>query len=416
MAERKKSYVHYTPEDWAATINPTTAFDRSYHDGSRGRGSDNPLKTVKNHYEGKLKGYLSKLAPDPDFAAIPDKYQPAISSFLVAQKQKYVNAANSVDEYEVGSKTYMKKVAEMNQISNSFKQLQAQFKKYGDDKTSIIESIESGTTSMYGENQKNVNFLRGVYNEEYEIQINEDGNLAFMGEEGAINMSDMPGYEPKDFTMGKNMMDMGVNVYKSGKKLKQGGIMYNQYSNQLRMQLDEGGEARIMSVLHDGLVGDKPFIEDPIIKGVYDQYQAGEVGLEDLRNSIVDNYMKVLVKQSEYGVQVNGSGSGSGGTAASRKANKKMDLLSANYKNIKPGGDLKSINRFLPSNIRLIETDDGEFIVQKSAGSRWDDEITLDINDPNSIYDLYRQAGIDSSYWPDVDNENEDVIEEDEFQ
>ena len=198
---RGKRPIDYTAMDWAASIDPSIAYERSYHRGSRGRGSENSVNAVKNDYESKLKEYLSALPPDPDHSTIPDKYQQAINEHLQKKKQEYVNAANSVDEYEVGSKDYMDRVAKMNAISNSFKTLQNQFTSYGENKAEIIEAIENGTTSLYGENQKNVNFLRGVYNEEFDVQINDDGNIAFVGEDGAINFNDMPGYEPKNFSV-----------------------------------------------------------------------------------------------------------------------------------------------------------------------------------------------------------------------
>ena len=138
---------------------------------------------------------------------------------------------------------------------------------------------------------------------------------------------------------------MGVNVYKSGKELQPGGIMYNQYANQLRMQIDEGGESRLMSVIHDGLVGGTPMIEDPLIKQQYDLYQNGEIDYEDLRNAVVDNYMKVLVKQSEYGVGVN--------QVKPSKSDAKyvagIEMIGGSYMDALQNGNLSGFNHSLPT-------------------------------------------------------------------
>ena len=323
-------------------------------------------------------------------------YQPKISEYLQEQKRKYVNAANSVDEYEVGSKDYMKKVAEMNQISASFKTLKEQFKAYGDNKKDIIESIENGTTSLYGENQKNVNFLRGVYNEEYDLEINEDGNIAFLGEEGAVNYNDLPGYEPKDFSTAEKMMDMGVNVYKSGKAMHPGGIMYNQYRNQLKRQLDEGGESRIMSVIHDGLVGDVPMINDPVISQTMHAYQNGEATIEDLRNVVVDNYMKVLVKQSEYGVNVNQTKP----SKSDQKHVAGINLLASAYENAAKNGDLSDFQYNLPTGWSVDWEDEDEGIISIYKGDY--QEYELNINDPKSLYTFLNINKIPKHMWPSI--------------
>ena len=392
---RGKRPIDYTAMDWAASIDPNIAYERSYHRGSRGRGNSNSVKAVKNDYETKLKEYLSALPPDPDHSTIPDKYQQAINEHLQKKKQEYVNAANSVDEYEVGSKDYMDRVAKMNAISNSFKTLQNQFNAYGEKKTEIIEAIENGTTSLYGENQKNVNFLRGVYNEEFDVQINDDGNIAFVGEDGAINFNDMPGFEPKNFSGADQMMQMGVDVYKSGKKLQPGGIMYNQYKNKLRSQLDQSGESGIMSIIHDGLVGDSPMIDDPVIKQAFDAYQAGETRLEDLRDVVVDNYMNVLVRQSEFGVNVN--------QVKTSKSDQKhlvgVQMLENAFIDAAQG-DLSGFSYNLPTGWSVDWEDEDEGIISIYKGDY--EEYQVNINDPKSMYTFLNINKVPKHLWPQM--------------
>jgi len=84
---RGKRPHEYSAMDWASTIDPNMAYQRSYHRGSRGMGHQNSVTAVKNDYENKLKQYLSKLPPDPDFGGIPDKYQPKITEYLQEQKE-----------------------------------------------------------------------------------------------------------------------------------------------------------------------------------------------------------------------------------------------------------------------------------------------------------------------------------------
>ena len=308
-----------------------TAFDVGYEAATEGRGSDNPTMSVKQFYENRLARYLKKLPADVDLSTIPSKYRGNISDFLSQQKQKYVQAANSVDEYEVGSETYMAKVAEMNAIKSSFENLDKQMKLYGENKKELIESIEGQTTSLYGENVANVNLLRSVYNEELDMVIDETGNVKFVGVDGELSLNDLPDYAMKDYEAASGMTQMGVSVYqnavKTGQVLNANNPLYFQYQNQLRTMIDKGGKATLMSILHDGLVGDVVMADS--MKEDVQAYKDGNLSFSDLRDLVVDNYMKVLVKQSQTGAsQRKVSPSNSGGN---KDVSFKKDQASYNY-------------------------------------------------------------------------------------
>lgn len=293
------------PNLYGRFVDVGRAFTQGYNQAtaSMSDGGD-PVRAVKNNYEKQLRSYLNKLPEDVDLGAIPAKYRNNISEFLMKQKTAYVNAANTVDEYEVGSKSYMNRIAKMNTIRQSFETLDQQMKAYGENKKEMIDMIENQSISLFGENQANVNLLRGVYNEEYDMSIDEFGNVSFIGDDGAVQLNDLPGYEPKDYTIAKSMTDMAVQAYKNGVILKPGNIMYNQYKNQLKMNLDAGGVPRIMSVIHDGLVGDMPMIQIPDIQAAVQNFQAGQLSLEGLRDVVVSNYMDIIVEQSKTGYKV----------------------------------------------------------------------------------------------------------------
>ena len=300
--------------------NVKTAFDVGYEAATGGKGSDNPTRSVKNFYEQRLSNYLKKLPADVDLAAIPAKYRGNISEFLSKQKQEYVNAANSVDEYEVGSQDYMDRVAKMNQIKSSFENLDKQMKLYGENKKDLIGDIEGQTISLYGENQANVNLLRSVYNEELDMMIDETGNVKFVGVDGELSLNDMPDYSIKDYETASAMTKMGVDVYKNsyktGQVLDASNPLYFQYQNQLKTAIDQGGTSTLMSILHDGLVGNVVLAD-----GMKDQIQAykdGNLSFSELRDQVVNNYMDVLVKQSQTGAsqrKVNPSTGGADGSS-----------------------------------------------------------------------------------------------------
>ena len=191
-------------------------------------------------------------------------------------------------------------------------------------------------------------------------------------------------------------MGMGGDVYKAGKKLQPGGIMYNQYKNKLRSQLDQSGESGIMSIIHDGLVGDTPMIDDPVIKQAYDAYQAGDARLEELRNVVVDNYMNVLVRQSEYGVQVNQRPT----SKTDQKWVATQQLVGDAYGYALTNKDLSGFNHSLPTGWSVDWEDEDEGIINIYKGDY--SEYTLNLNDPRSFYTFLNINKVPKHLWIDL--------------
>lgn len=372
--------------------NVKTAFDVGYEAATEGKGSDNPTMSVKNFYEQRLSKYLKKLPSDVDLSQIPTKYRGNISDFLSQQKQEYVNAANSVDEYEVGSQDYMDRVAKMNQIKSSFENLDKQMKLYGENKKELIEDIEGQTTSLYGENQANINLLTSVYNEELDMMIDETGNVKFVGVDGELSLNDMPDYAIKDYETASAMTKMGVGIYqnalKTGQVLNQNNPLYFQYQNQLKTAIDQGGASTLMSILHDGLVGNVVLAD-----GMKDQIQAykdGNLSFAELRDQVVDSYMGVLVKQSQTGAsqrKVKPSSSTSSTDLAFKKDSAKYNY----YNQYIDKGKLPP----LPSNIQVQQTEDGGQELVSSSGA----SVPIDFTTQEGKNAFYSFMGLDHRVW-----------------
>jgi len=410
--------VNYNSTNGFRSVNTKTAFDIGYEESTQGMGSDNPAMSVKTRYEQQLRNYLKQLPDDMDLTQIPDKYRGKISEFLTKKKAEYVRDAGIVDELVVGAEDYMETVANMNRIKNTFENLDKQFQIYGQSKKAVIEDIENQTTSLYGENQANINLLRSVYNEEYDLKIDDNGNLSFIGDDGEIKMSDLPDYGIKDYETASAMTKAGVDVYKNGYKtgiaLSKENPQYFQISNQLKTAIDRGGKNTLMSILHDGLIGDVVMANDPVISGYIQDFNAGNIQFAQLRDVVVDNYMNILLKQSKLGVsnrpKSSSSGGGKGSTATARKAYKKIKMITDTFENLTSGGDLSGLVRLFPTNYNLSfdKENPSVLLIEKSSGDNWNTEMEIDIKNPNAVLDLYRYAGIDPSYWPDVENTGSD--------
>lgn len=405
-------YSQGDPRIYGNYINAINAFNKSYNNSTRGRGSNNPVGSVKTQYENQLRKYLNKLPEDVDLGAVPEKYRNNISRFLMKQKQEYVNAANVVDEYEVGSKGYMQTVSKMNTIRASFERLDAQMKAYGKNKKDIVEDIENQSISLYGENQMNANLLRGVYNEEYDLNIDEFGGVSFVGDDGVVTLDDLPDYEPKDYAVANAMMDMGVKAYQNGVILNSDSIMYQNYRNKLNIALDKGGVPTIMSVIHDGLVGDTKMINDPSIAQAVEQFQGGEVSFEDLRNIVVNKYMGVIQQQSRTGYNVKQA------KVEKAKKIKEQESLRASEENAlntmlnignaakdigyQPGmainqQQLDNLNLYNKSGMYLQKSEDSDTKIDVFSGSSY--KYSFDTTDPAFLQQLFKAAGVSNNYW-----------------
>ena len=377
------------------SVNAMSAFDRGYYQATQGMGGSEPVSTVKNHYENQLRSYLKQLPPDMDLTTIPNKYQSNISNFLSQKKNEYVRHANVVDDLEVGTQDYMDTVSKMNNIKNTFTNLDKQFKIYGQSKKGLIDSIEGQTTSLYGENQANVNMLRGIFNEEYEMKIDDNGNLNFIGEDGEISLNDLPDFYEKDYKTADTMMTMGVNVYKNALKtgipLKSSDIQYFQYKNKLKSIIDQSGNAGIMSILHDGLVGDVVMADDPMMKKMLQGYQNGDISFTQLRDGVVDNYMNVLLKQSQTGASQRKVKPSSSSTSSTDLTFKKDSAKYDYYNQYIDKGKLPP----LPSNIQVQQTEDGGQELVSSSGA----SVPIDFTTQEGKNAFYSFMGLDHRVW-----------------
>lgn len=295
-----------SPSVYGRFINVASAFNAGLIEATKGGQiqTNNTVGAVKNNYENKLNAYLNNMPAGVDLSAIPDKYKNDIQQFLLTQKHNYVLAAREISNYEVGSDRYNDLQSQMNNIKNSFTNLQSQFANYGQGKKETIQNIQNQAVSLYDENQANVNLLRSVYNEEFPITIDEYGNVSFVGDDGALSLNELPGYQLKDYKTAETMLKIGSSVYQNGVVLKPNDIMYNQYKNGLKIRIDSGGKQTLMSVINDGLVGDTKMIEDPYIAQNVAAYKNGQLSFEGLRDVVVDNYMNVLVETSKTGYRV----------------------------------------------------------------------------------------------------------------
>ena len=81
-------------------------------------------------------------------------------------------------------------------------------------------------------------------------------------------------------------------------------------------------------------------------------------------------------------------------------------MIDTAFKGIEPNGDFAGLLRIMPTGIDFQWSEEGK--LQVSKGGSYHGEI--DVTDPYALQNLYRYAGIDPSYWPETES-NDDVDE-----
>ena len=263
--------------------------------------TSNAVGSVKNNYEMKVESYLNKLPPDMDLGAIPEAYRGNIQEFLMNQKGNYVELSNMLIQHEVGTPAYLELRSQMSGISNSMQNLKKQFDTYGANKKELLGDINENRTSLSIENQANVNLLAGVYNEEYPMNIDEFGNISFVGDDGIKGLKDLPGYENKAFGIATNMEKIALDAYTKGEVINEGDANFSFNKNNIKSQLQQGGRNSLMSVIHDGIVGNTKMIDNPIIAQNLQSYRDGDLSYDGLTDLVVDTYMDAVIENSKSG-------------------------------------------------------------------------------------------------------------------
>ena len=291
------------PNIYGRFVDVGAAFNKGLMIGTKGNplATSDPVSTVKNNYENKLNSYLDALPADTDITSVPDRYKNDIHQFLQTQKHNYVVLGKQLALQEVGSDKYMDLQGQMTNIKNSFTNLNDHMKNYGKMKDKLFEDIKTNKTSLSIENQANVNLLTSVFSEEFDMSIDEYGNPSFVGDDGAIQMGKLPGYELKSVTAANSMLKMAEAAYKSGVKLAPGHPQYEIKKRELTNMIESGGRNTLMSIISDGMIGDVTMSEDPYISQHVDAFREGSLSFAGLRDVVVENYMGVLSSMSESG-------------------------------------------------------------------------------------------------------------------
>lgn len=362
----------------------------------------NQRKAQARADEAKVEGYMNRVPADFDVSQIPQKYRENISTFLQEGKKKYADAAMNIGDYEAGSEGYMKMVSDMNAVKNSFHNLKDQFTQFGANKKDLSTDMLEGMYSK-GNNPDEISFLTSVYTDERDVSIGEDGNIGFIGDDGVTtNLGDMPDYFNKDYKNGDAIMSMANGIYSSGQPLNASTKLM--YENKLYQMIERGGIDSIKSLARDD------FFNRGGIPSITDEELNDPMQRDAVEKKLVDYYMGVFSTHASNGAANNvqkSTNTKNKKTAAGRKADIKMENINSVWNDtITVDSDFSMLNRFLPANMKIQKYEDNRIVITKGETI----EADLDPSDPSSVYDIYRFAGIDNAYWPDIEEKEIDPL------
>jgi len=355
--------------------------------------------------ESKVESYMRNIPADFDVSQIPQKYRQNIADFLMKGKKSYADAAMNIGDYEVGSEGYIDMVSKMNAVKNSFHNLKNQFDQFGSSKKEMTQDMLEGMYSK-GNDPNEISLLTSVYTDEMDVSIGEDGNLGFLGETGDVtNLNDLPDYFNKDYQNGDAIQNMANGIYKSGQPLNSSTSLM--YENKLYGMIEKGGLPTLKSLARDD------FFNRGGIDSITDEELNDPEQRDAVEKKLVDYYMGVFKTHASNGAaaqRTSGSSDKNNKTAAGRKADIKMKNISSVWdENVTVDSDFSMLNRFLPANMKIQKYEDNRIVITKGENI----EMDLNPSDPSSIYDIYRFAGIDSSYWPDIETKKDDPLNPD---
>jgi len=94
---------------------------------------------------------------------------------------------------------------------------------------------------------------------------------------------------------------MAVDAYDKGVVISENDAKYNFDKQSLRNQIQNGGRNSLMSVIHDGIVGNFKMIDNPVVAENLQKYREGSLSISGLTDVVVDTYMDAVVENSVQG-------------------------------------------------------------------------------------------------------------------
>ena len=241
--------------DIAGTVGAELKEVNNYMTSAR----DNRQRVIKEEQakakavDKQIAGYVNKMKSNVDLTGVPPAQQKAIQSFLIDQKDQYVQAANEIVKYSASDPEYMYYADIMNSVNNSFVNAANTLKTYKASQTEFIDDFQNGRLS---DGDLALKKQAGeIYSPDAKFTV-ENGDFVFTDSSGnKLNYRDFKNPANKAYKTATSIANIANTVYKSGAKLSQ------TQAATIRLQLEEAFNTdpnALRSIAADGFFTGQP--------------------------------------------------------------------------------------------------------------------------------------------------------------
>jgi hypothetical protein len=248
--------------------------------------------------EVELKNYVNKLE-DIELGKVEDSMRPEVTQFLVDNKNDYAEAARLAADLDADDPRYMEAVSEMNKINSKFKALSKNLDLFKEKRAQFYDDVKNNTISKGA----NVDALTSLFkNNEYDIEIDEYGNLSIDNEGDLVPLTDFDEDTDYNYFLTNNegfntLMTLNEKANTGATKIS-GGLEQN-YRYQLNGLFNTMGREDLMSMVYDTVISNVPLKDrEDFDAGLLDIEREGELRTW-LSNTYLDTFKTVAAQAAK---------------------------------------------------------------------------------------------------------------------
>jgi hypothetical protein len=289
------------------------SFGEGYKTASRrSKSSDSSWgavpQTVRDNdrYQETVNRHMNDMKTDMDLTAFSESETAAIRNFLLAERNKYAEAAKRVATIDDRtSSEYLSLVDTMNGVNNSFVNLSKQLQAYKKNKIEYAEDQLSNSLSkgMDPEQNRQAMIMYGFYdankdkksdsNYDAPFQILDKGNLGFNIDGKTISYNEVSAPVYKDYKLANSILKANESVFKSGQPMNK--MESDMYRLKLEEALQDPNSLRSIVYDFDSELGMRD------IGNIWDSNKNKDGAVEEVRSMVINRLLKARADVASEG-------------------------------------------------------------------------------------------------------------------
>ena len=264
--------------------------------------------TVRDNdkYQEIVNRHMNDMKTDMDLTSFSESETASIRNFLLAERNKYAEAAKKVATIDDRSSSeYLSLVDTMNSVNNSFVNLSKQLQAYKKNKVEYAEDQLSNSLSkgMDPEQNRQAMIMYGFYdankdkksdsNYDAPFQILDKGNIGFNIDGKVVPYNEVPAPIYKDYKLANSILKANESVYKSGQPMTK--TESDMYRLKLEEALQDPNSLRSIVYDFDSELGMRD------IGNMWDSNKNKDGAVEEVRSMVINRLLKARVDVASEG-------------------------------------------------------------------------------------------------------------------